>query len=415
MSEHSPHSGEAQLPAPGERLAALDLLRGVAILGILPMNILTFALVPAAYQNPLAMGPISASDWWAWRLTHLFFDQKFMTLFAVLFGAGIVLLDARPPRVGISATARFYRRMAWLLVIGLLHAYGLWHGDILATYAVCAMIVFPMRRLRTPLLSAIAAVLLIVPLVIGLLLHLAFASLNAEELAPIVASWSPSDAEVRATIAAFSGSWSEQLPERAINAVVMQTLVFTTWSLWRVVALMLLGIVLLRCGFLQATWSLPRYLACAVSGFALGTAITGWGLLRNEAIDYAAIDAMTIGGMFNYLGSLFGAFGWASLVLALPRLGFPEGFAVSLEGVGRTSLSNYLLQTVLCGAIFFGHGLGWFGVVDRTMLLVIVALVWVVQIEVTHIWLRRFDLGPVEWAWRSLAAWKRLPLRSQVS
>ncbi|MFZ9691529.1 MAG: DUF418 domain-containing protein, partial [Phycisphaerales bacterium] len=146
----------------GGRVASLDLLRGVAILGILPMNILAFALVPAAYQNPLAMGELSSGEWWSWRFSHLLFDQRFMTIFALMFGAGIALFDRRPLRQGASDAGRFYRRMAWLFVFGLVHAYGLWHGDILVTYALCAMLVFPARRLGAIWLVSIALPLLLV-------------------------------------------------------------------------------------------------------------------------------------------------------------------------------------------------------------------------------------------------------------
>lgn len=394
------------------RVASLDLLRGVAILGILPMNILAFALVPAAYQNPLAMGPISEGEWWSWRVTHLLFDQRFMTIFALLFGAGIALLDRRPPGEGSTSAGRFHRRMAWLLVFGLVHAYGFWHGDILVTYAVCAMLVFPLRRLASRWLVAIAVPLLLVPIGMWLLLAAAARVMPPEALAEMGAGWSPPSEEIRRTIAAYRGSWLEQMPERATSAVLMQTFVFGFWSLWRVTALMLLGIVLLRSGFLSASWSLGGYLLGACLGFATGLAVTGWGLVHNEAIDYAMVDAMTIGSIFNHVGSLFGAFGWACLVLSLARLGRPAWLLPSLEAVGRTSFSNYLFQTLACTTIFNGHGLGWYALVDRLHLWLVVIGVWIAQIVLTGLWLRWFAIGPIEWLWRSLAAWRRLPIRA---
>ena len=394
------------------RVASLDLLRGVAILGILPMNILVFALVPAAYQNPLAMGPISEGEWWSWRFTHLFFDQRFMTIFALLFGAGIALLDRRPPREGSSPAGRFYRRMAWLLVFGLVHAYGFWHGDILVAYALCAMLVFPLRRLASGWLVSIALPLLLVPIGMFLLVAAVTWIAPSEALAEMEASWFPPADEVRRAIAASQGSWLEQLPDRATNAIAMQTFVFGVCSLWRVTALMLLGIALLRSGFLSANWSLGRYLVGAFLGFAAGLAITGSGLARNEAIDYAMVDAMTIGSIFNYVGSLFGAFGWACLILSLAKLGRPAWLLPSLEAVGRTSFSNYLFQTLVCTTIFNGHGLGWFGLVDRVHLWLVVIGVWLAQIVLTNLWLRAFAIGPVEWLWRSLASWRLLPIRA---
>lgn len=394
------------------RVASLDLLRGVAILGILPMNILAFALVPAAYQNPLAMGAISEGEWWSWRVAHLFFDQRFMTIFALLFGAGIVLLDQRPPREGASAAGRFYRRMAWLLAFGLVHAYGFWHGDILVTYALCAMLVFPLRRLATPWLVAIALPLLSVPVGVWLLLALSMGFMPPEALAELERGWFPPAEETRAAIAAMQGSWLEQMPERAVNAALMQTFVFAVWSVWRASALMMLGIVLLRSGFLSAAWPLGRYLFASAGCFAAGLAITGWGLARNEAIAYAMDDAMSIGSIFNYVGSLFGALGWASLAIAAAKLGRPAWLLPSLEAVGRTSFSNYFFQTLACTLVFHGHGLGWFGLVDRVHLWLVVFAVWIAQVLLTNLWLRAFAVGPVEWLWRSLASWRWLPLRA---
>ena len=393
------------------RVASLDLLRGVAILGILPMNILAFALVPASYQNPLAMGPISESEWWSWRFTHLFFDLRFMTIFALLFGAGIALFGQRPQREGSTPAGRFYRRMAWLLVFGLVHAYGFWLGYILVTYALCAMLAFPLRRLASAWLVVIASPLLLVPIGMWLLTALATLVMPPEALAELEASWFPPPEEIRSAIAAHQGSWLEQMPERAANVILMQTFVFGIWSLWRVTALMLLGIVLLRGGFLSASWSLCGYLLGACLGFGAGLAITGWGLARNEAIAYAMVDAMTIGSIFNYVGSLFGAFGWACLILSLAKAGRPAWLLPSLEAVGRTSFSNYLFQTLVCTTIFNGHGLGWFGLVDRVHLWLVVIGVWIAQIMLTNLWLRWFAIGPVEWLWRSLASWRVLPIR----
>ncbi len=395
----------------GGRVASLDLLRGVAILGILPMNILAFALVPAAYQNPLAMGELSSGEWWSWRFSHLLFDQRFMTIFALMFGAGIALFDRRPLRHGASDAGRFYRRMAWLLVFGLVHAYGLWHGDILVTYALCAMIVFPARRLGAIWLVSIALPLLLVPIGAWLLLAIAMPLMPPDALAEMQAGWFPPPEQIRATIAAMQGSWLEQMPERAASAALMQTVVFGFWSLWRVTALMLLGVALLRSGFFSATWPRSAYLAGAATGFAIGLAISGWGLARNEAIAYAMDDAMSIGSIFNYFGSLFGGFGWACLILFLATIGRPAWLLPSLEAVGRTSFSNYLFQTLACTTIFNGHGLGWFGLVDRVHLWLVVVGVWIAQIVLTGLWLRAFAIGPIEWLWRSLADWRVLPIR----
>jgi uncharacterized protein len=193
----------------------------------------------------------------------------------------------------------------------------------------------------------------------------------------------------------------------------MQTWVFFAWAMWRAAGLMLLGIVLLRSGFLFAAWRPRAYAALAFGGFALGIAITHWGVQRNEAIGFAAIDAMTVGMNFNYLGSLLGALGWASATMLLAKAARPRWLLGALEAVGRTSLSNYLLQSLLCTTLFYGHGFGWFGRLDRVELWGVVAAVWAVQISLTLLWLRVAAIGPFEWLWRRLASWRLLRRRER--
>jgi uncharacterized protein len=390
------------------RVASLDLLRGVAILGILPMNIVGFGLIAEAYQNPLAMGPIDPAGMWTWRITHLLFDQRFMTIFCVMFGAGIALLAERPTRAGVSPAGRHYRRMGWLLAIGIVHAYGIWYGDILANYAVCAMIIWPLRRLASGWLCAIAGVLLTVPPLImaGLALLLGFAP--PEITTKMMMSWQPPPDAVAAEIAAMRGSWLEQMPVRAANAALMQFGIFFMWALWRTTALMMLGIVLYRSGFLSAAWRARTYALLAFVASAIGLALTGTGIVAAERAEFTGIAIVTTWMNWNYFGSLFGALGWASAIMLLAQAGRPARLLAALEAVGRTSLSNYLLQSVICTLIFYGHGLGWFGHLDRVQLWGVALAVWALQVTLTLLWLRVASVGPVEWAWRSLAAWRVL-------
>jgi uncharacterized protein len=392
------------------RVASLDLLRGVAILGILPMNILGFGLIAMAYQNPLAMGPIDPASMWAWRITHLLFDQRFMTIFCVMFGAGIALLAERPTRPGVSAAGRHYRRMGWLLALGMVHAYGIWYGDILANYAVCAMIIWPLRRLANGWLCAIAGALIVVPPLIMAALALVIGFAPESMIPKIMASWAPPPDLVAEEIAAMRGGWLEQMPVRAANAALMQFAMFFMWALWRTTALMMLGIVLYRSGFLSALWRARTYALLAIVGSVIGIALTGAGIVRAERADFTGTSMITTWMNWNYFGSLFGALGWASAIMLLAQAARPVRLLAALEAVGRTSLSNYLLQSVICTLIFYGHGLGWFGHLDRVQLWGVVLAVWALQIALTLLWLRVAAVGPVEWAWRSLAAWAPLPL-----
>ena len=148
---------------PAERIVAIDILRGFALLGILIMNIQGFAMPAAAYLNPTAYGDLSGANRWVWILSHVFADQKFMTIFSLLFGAGIVLMSEKLDERGLRAWGLHYRRTFWLLLFGLTHAFLLSSGDILVAYAVCGLWVYWLRRLRPGLQVALGLLVVSIP------------------------------------------------------------------------------------------------------------------------------------------------------------------------------------------------------------------------------------------------------------
>ncbi|MBT4400650.1 MAG: hypothetical protein HOD37_14320, partial [Bacteroidetes bacterium] len=122
---------------PGQRLVSIDILRGVAVLGILIMNIQSFSMVSAAYSNPMAYGDMTGLNKWIFIFSHIIADTKFMSLFSILFGASILLFAGRLQATGLIPSKIFYRRNSWLLLFGLIHGFLIWHGDILLSYALC--------------------------------------------------------------------------------------------------------------------------------------------------------------------------------------------------------------------------------------------------------------------------------------
>src|SRR5262245_58730077 len=138
--------GRAGPVPPSERIASVDVLRGFALLGILAMNIVGFAWPFSAYENPTLGGGFAGADRTVWLICELVFSEKMMTIFSMLFGAGLILMTDRADARGRSLIGLYYRRCLWLLLIGMAHAYLLWPGDILVAYALCGMILFPFRR-----------------------------------------------------------------------------------------------------------------------------------------------------------------------------------------------------------------------------------------------------------------------------
>jgi uncharacterized protein len=195
-----------------ERIVAMDVLRGFALLGILAMNIQSFAMPAAAYDNPTAYGDLTGANFLVWLCSHVLADQKFNSIFSMLFGAGIVLMWQRAEISGRSPARLHYRRMAWMILFGLLHAHLLWEGDILYTYGMCGLVLYLFRRNRPATLIITAFIFA----TIGSLLMLGPGSLGGagwppEALAEFQEDWQPSRQAIDEEIAAFQGSWINQM------------------------------------------------------------------------------------------------------------------------------------------------------------------------------------------------------------
>lgn len=387
----------------------MDVLRGFVLLGILVMNIQSFAMPLAAYVNPTAYGDLSGANLWVWIVGHVFFDQKFMAVFSMLFGAGIVLMGAR---AGAGGPRLHRRRMGWLILFGLLHAYLLWYGDILFAYGVCGLVAYAFRRRGPSLLIPIAAALLLV----GALVPVAFGlSMSPEQIAEMSAEggWQPSAEAIQEELAAYRGGFAAQSRHRAPEALKFQTLYMVFFVFWRVLGLMLLGMALLKLDVLTARRPARAYLAIAAAGFALGLPLVAFGARQHFAHGWSPDYSMLFGGLWNYWGSVFVAVGYVGLVMAVARAGALPWLTSPLAAVGRTAFSNYILQTLIATTIFYGHGFGLFGSAERTGQIAIVLAIWLVQLALSPLWLRYFRFGPLEWVWRSLTYGERQTLRLQ--
>lgn len=394
----------------GGRIVSLDVLRGFALLGILVMNIQLFAMPFAAYQNPTAFGDLTGINLGVWTLSHGLFALKFVTLFSILFGAGIALFADRIEARGGRPAGLHYRRMGWLLVFGMAHAYLFWSGDILVGYAVCGSVVYLLRRCRPRTLVVAGAALFSVASLVFLLLGavLSLPDIPDEAIQEVEAGWAPEGAELDAEIAAYRGSWSEQQPQRIQHTLAAQTSTLLLMLCWFSGGLMLIGMALYRSGVLSAERNDGFYARLATIGFLIGAPLIGFGIWWNFAGGWSWERSMFFGSQFNYWGAVPMALGYLGVVMLAARRRILPGFQMRLAAVGRMAFTNYLLQTVLCTTIFYGHGLGLFGSVERYQQLLIVFVVWALQLWLSPIWLRRYSYGPLEWLWRTLT-YGRLP------
>ncbi len=218
-----------------DRIVSIDLLRGVAVLGILIMNIQSFSMPSAAYINPTAYGDLSGINKWVWILSHLLASGKFMGLFSILFGAGVLLFTSRADLKGLNSAVLHYRRMAWLLIFGLLHAYLLWMGDILVSYSLCGMLIFLFRKKRPQVLLRIAFVFFVIPLLLDSLFAFSMSYWPEESVRSTMESWSPGIEIIHHQLDIYRSAWLTQMELRIPQAIFMQTGLFFMGTLCAVV------------------------------------------------------------------------------------------------------------------------------------------------------------------------------------
>ncbi len=394
-----------------ERIASIDVLRGVAVLGILLMNIVTFSMVLGTYSNPAVYGDLSGADWWTWLILHVVAEQKFMTIFSLLFGAGVCIFMERAEAKGASAWRPHLTRMAWLLFFGLAHAYLLWYGDILVTYAVCGVAVAVARKWAVPLQISIGVVMVCVPIALMLVLGLTIEYWPPDILAETRSRCDLSSEVVAAEIAAYQGDWLMQMGHRVPTSLMMHVALLPLMLFWRAAGVMLIGMAAYRCGVLSAARSRCFYIAMMVLGVGIGLPLILRGVQVNSASGWDPVTVDYLGGIWNFVASLFMAAAWVGLIMLVCRSGVLASARRVLAAVGRMAFTNYLGQTVICTTLFYGHGLGWFGSLERVELLGVVASVWAFQMIFSVIWLRFFRFGPMEWLWRSLTYLELQPMR----
>lgn len=398
-----------------ERIHSLDVLRGFALLGILIVNIQSFSMPDSAYQNPMSYGDFTGVNYAVWWITTVMFDSKMMALFSMLFGAGIVLMSERATRKSGKTVGLHYRRMFWLFVIGMAHAYLLWFGDILVAYAICGMIIFWLRKLGPKWLIAIAIVMLMVSSGFFLMTGFTAQAFSDEESVvemreEMSRGWSPNEEKIEEVLATYRGPWLGQMKKRAINAIGFQTFIFCIFTFWRAGGLMLIGMAMFKLGVFQAKRSNRFYIIGAVAGLLIGYALVLLGVQKNLLAEFEVMQSLFLNSQFNYWGSLFVCLGYACLVMLMCKSDLLGWLKRSLQAVGQMALTNYLMQTIVCTLLFYGHGLGWYGYLERWEQLIIVLTIWLAQMVLSPIWLSRFRYGPFEWLWRSLAYWKMQPI-----
>ena len=388
-----------------QRIVSMDLLRGVAVLGILIMNIQNFSMPTAAYINPTAYGDLSGLNKWVWIISHLLACSKFMSIFSMLFGAGVLLFTQRAEQKGLNSASLHYRRMGWLLLFGLMHGFLIWTGDILVTYSLCGMLLFLFRNKQPTTLLRIALAFFIVPILINLLFTWSIPYWPPDAVQSTMESWMPGEQVVQHHLDVYRSGWIKQMELRIPGTIFMQTGLFFMGTFWRVMAMMLLGMALYKWQVLSAGRSSRFYTRMTLSGLVVGLVISTAGIFLNFKNQWTMEYSMFIGVQFNYLGSVGTALGYMGLVMLISQSSRFKGCIKVLTAVGRMAFTNYILMTLLATYIFYGHGLGLYGSVERTYQVLICLGIWIPLLIISPLWLKRFRFGPLERLWRGLTYW----------
>ena len=406
------------------RYATLDITRGVAVMGILLMNIVAFGLIETAYFNPRAQGGADGIDLGVYLVNFVLFDGKMRGLFSFLFGASTLLVIDRAGAKGENPARVHYLRMVWLLAFGFAHLYLIWWGDILTHYALIGMIAYLFRNLKVKTLIIVGIGLLVLEMLLLAGLPLGVLGAKAGLADPETARESaktlqelnkgfgiPTTEYLNTYLANYRGSYGAVLAARWAAHAWSPITTFAFIGA-ETLAYMLFGMAALRSGMLTGEWARRRYVKYAAIGFGIGIPV------------YTALGAYMVANDFSLLSVTTGVMAatapvrplmivaWACLIILLAR---PGGTLTDrIAAAGRMAFTNYLATSLICTTLFYGYGLGWFGYLSRAELYLVVLGMWALMLLWSKPWLDRFAYGPFEWLWRSLARLKLQPMRRNI-
>ncbi len=423
-----------------ERIILIDSLRGIAILGILLMNIPGFGLpYPAVFDFSLNhQGSLNYFCWYVFGPGV--FEGSQRAIFSMLFGAGSIIFVTRLEKrtTGLMPAELFLRRQLWLLVFGLFNAYVLlWFWDILYSYAICGIILFAFRRLQPRyLLIAAGACLLLMTARENRDLYkqksiitkgeivaamdttkIKLTDKQKEQLADMEGFKERSKPEskkknVERDLQAVKGSYAEIYESRSNRAEEGETAGMFHFLTWDILLFMFLGMAFFKLGILQGEAKTKLYVWMTVIGLGAGLPLS-YLFVVNDVHHHFNWFEITKTKVFEFyeLQRFVHSIGIFGLIMLLYKSGWFKWLFALMRPVGQMAFTNYLMQSLLCGVFFYGIGLGYFGKLQLYQLYYVVAAVWILEIIWSHIWLRYFRFGPLEWLWRSLTYWKKQPFR----
>jgi uncharacterized protein len=418
-----------------ERLRMLDVLRGTALLGILLMNIVTFGLPMAAYQNPNLWGGNDVVNLGTFAVQWVLFDGKMRALFSMMFGAGIVLFMQRAleRENSVRAADLYSRRMLWLILFGALHGWLIWWGDILYAYGLCGLLIFSLRNVapRKLLITAGVSLVLLSLMMVGLGFgrrserNEAMAARAADaqgqkltkEQQDAKKEWDetynevlPSRAKLQEEIDNYRKGYGGAMGERAQVTRKFNFIPVYFPALWDMWALMLIGMALFKLGVLQGERPSAFYVRLALIGYGIGVPVNALSTYGMITSNYDIVTTWFWNAPYQ-IGRVSVALAHAAVLILLVKHRAFESLTSRLAAVGQMAFSNYISHSIICAVIFYSPGFALMGQLERYQLYFVVLGIWIFNLAWSPWWLRRYRFGPLEWCWRSLTYWQRQPMR----
>ena len=405
-----------------DRILTLDIVRGVAVMGILVMNIAAFAMPFPAYANPAAYGGDSGLDLASWAFNFLIFDGKMRGLFSILFGASTLLVIERATASGRGGAKAHYARMLVLLGFGLIHFYFIWFGDVLALYALSGMLLYFFRNRSPRALIRWTVAFLSLSVIYFALIGLTGALADNPNLPPAAAAnmnesrnviesdFGADSPKIASELALYQSDYATIVDSRLNGRRYEPFLSFFGFGL-ETLGLMFLGMAMFKSGFLTGEWEKARYRRWALRSAVIALpplAFLAWWQAS------ANFDAVRVFLAFLALSVPFDvllAVGWAAAIIWWAKRGLHPALKARVAAAGRMAFTNYLATSVIMTSLFYGYGLGLFGEVSRAALWIFVLGMWGLILAWSKPWLDRFQYGPLEWLWRSLARLQLQPMR----
>lgn len=425
-----------------ERIQFIDAVRGLALLGILLMNITAQSQAHFFYDKMDLRQPLTGLNFYAWGAEMLLFEGTMRGLFSILFGAGTILLLTRlvKKKTGLEPADIYYRRLLWLLVFGLINAFiFLWPGDILYPYALCGLLLFPFRNLSPKNLLWIAFAVLVIGTYrenSDLFQYKKTISQGqvAEALEAKKVKLTDKQKEQLDAYKGFkeraSGQGIVKRAEKEEKEIKGQSYlaIFRYYrdinmrlqsqdmyenGIWDILLCFFIGMALYKSGYLLGKESNALYATVAVVGISLGMVINYFYLRQQYQLKFDVFQLVQkVKFSYYEIRRVSQTLGYLSLLILLYKINPFKKILNIFAPVGQMAFTNYLSQSIITSIIFYWFGL--FAKLQRYEIYYVVAAIWLFQIVTSHVWLRYFRFGPFEWVWRSLTYLTKQPMKKKI-